>query len=229
MTSFVHGSRTDIVFGGKILSGYFNSASFSRTRDTAETTTFKKTTKTYIPGLQDNTLSLEGFVTKDLDDAEERLHDLISVPEGLVSYFPAGIENGAAGYSLWAVENSYEVNSEIGDAVKVSAEFQGSRAFQLGYVVANGSAASPSTGIAGPIGAANAEATAAIQVANVATALLYSFQDSADGTTWADVAGTSVSANLIGGYTMTAPSVRRHVRVKWTGNGTHTILLTRAN
>lgn len=235
MTSPVHGSVADLYYNGKKLSDYFKSASFSASRDTAETTTFKKSTKTYIPGLLDSTLSAEGLLHVDstatggnplnLGIEANLSAALASASPVFVSYFPAGAENGNEGYSLYCHETSLEVNSDIGDVVQVSCEFQGSDAFMRGKVVATGSPASPSSHVDGGIGVVNGRATAVVQV-TASTSLVLRIQDSADNVTYADV-GATLAASTAGSYIIERTNVRRYVRLAWTGSGTFTALLSR--
>lgn len=225
-----HGSVADLYYNGKVLSEYFRNATFSASRDSAETTTFKKTTKTYIPGLRDTTMSAEGLLDKDVEEdglgLEANLDALLSTdtPQ-FVSYFPSGAENGATGYSLYVMSTSHEVSTDIGDVAMISCEFQGDTPWMRGEVVATGSPASPSGSVDGGIGVANGRATAVAQVF-ASTSLVLKIQDSADGSTWADV-GATVSAPSAGSYSIERTGVRRYVRLAWTGSGTFTAVLSR--
>lgn len=129
MTTFVHGSKAGIRFGSsgapttKVdYSTYFNSISLPQNRDTAETTTFTKGTKTYIPGLRDATLSVEGRWNVTIDGI---LNGLLTAGEVDFDYAPGGI--GTTGTPLYSGKmflTSYEGSSDIGDVGGVSAEFQ---------------------------------------------------------------------------------------------------------
>lgn len=237
MTSPVHGSVADLYYNGKKLSTFFKSASFSQSRDTAETTTFKSTTKSYIPGLRDNTLSADGLLDTDESlsgtsgvglgaesNIQKSLESTTSTP-AFVSYFPAGAESGNDGYSLFCHSTSVQVSTDIGDAAQISVEFQGTNGTQKGKVVATGSPTSPSLDVDGGLGVASGKATAVIQV-TASTSLVFTVQDSADGTTWADLAGTTTAATP-GSYLIEKSNVRRYVRLTWTGSGTFTAVLGR--
>jgi hypothetical protein len=71
MPTFVHGKGTGVLLDEFDLSTYFNSADMSRTTDTAETTAFGSTSKSYIVGLSDGTLSLSGMFSQDADGSDE--------------------------------------------------------------------------------------------------------------------------------------------------------------
>lgn len=129
MSSFVHGSKAGFRLGTAAtpttlvdVSAYFNSISFPQSRDTAETTTFTKSTKSYVPGLRDATFSAEGRFTTAVDT---HLNALMSAGEVNFEYAPAGL--GVAGTPLYAGKlfaTSYEGSSDIGDVGAVSIEFQ---------------------------------------------------------------------------------------------------------
>lgn len=236
MTSPVHGSVADLYYNGKVLSQFFKNASFSASRDTAETTTFKKASKTYIPGLKDTTLSADGLLDDDPTQTalapgvglgiESNLQAaILSTAPAFVTYFPAGAQNGLTGYSLYAHESSLEVSSDIGDVAALSVSFQGTDAMLIGKVVATGSPTSPSLAVDGGLGAANNIATAVIQVVS-SSALSFKIQDSADNTTFADV-GVAVAAASAGSYLIERTNIRRYTRLMWTGTGTFTAVLGR--
>jgi hypothetical protein len=104
------------------LSSYVNEASMPREIETAETTTFGSSAKTYITGLTDATISISG------------LYD--SVPDGYLAgvvgqaatlsfeYGPLGSTGGYVKYSGECILTSYEVSSPVGDVVTFSADLQ---------------------------------------------------------------------------------------------------------
>ena len=65
MPTFVHGKGTGVLLDQYNLSEYFNSADVAQTIDVAETTSFTASSKSYIVGLQDATLSLSGLYSQD--------------------------------------------------------------------------------------------------------------------------------------------------------------------
>lgn len=56
-----HGRSAEIYVNGFDVSTYLNSVTLTGAADSAETSTFGGTSKSYIPGLLDGTLSLGGF------------------------------------------------------------------------------------------------------------------------------------------------------------------------
>ena len=224
MPTFTHGSECDVYGDGWYLSEYFNSAGMPQSRDTAETTTFKKKTKTYIPGLRDNTMSLEGFSDETPNHISDIMHAAMSAPQSLWTYASSGAELGNRCKSLTAFQTSFEVTSETGDANKITAEVQGSDSVMNGTVVKILEAASAgnSPGSVQSTLVTNRAGELVVHASIVTSSpLVVSLQDSANGTVWADLASTSLSFTGRGALALrTATTVRQYLRAKWTGAGT---------
>lgn len=109
------------------LSSYLDEVSFPRSIETGETTTFQDTSKTYVVGLRDSTLSLSGKYDPTADahfsavDANLAAGSISSVS---FEYGPAGSASGAIKYSGEALLTSYEVSSPVADVITFSAELQ---------------------------------------------------------------------------------------------------------
>jgi hypothetical protein len=230
-----HGSNTDVLANGYVLSEFLKSMSFSGERDAAESTTFKKKSKVYTPGLKDSSMSCEGVYDGEADAVDEVLNAaLLTSLTGLVSYIPQGREVvGNRVYSLDFIESSYEVNTEIGDVAQVSAEFTAgdSGRFTRGFVARPyGVAAAP--GNSAPIdgGAATNAGASLVVHTTVSANLVLKLQDSADGVTFADLAGSLTFANGRGSKRLVVPgTIRRYTRVLWTGTGTFLAAIDRLN
>jgi len=86
--AFLHGKGTAVVFNQSDLSSYFNDATITRTVETAETTAFGASSKTYIVGLQDGTVSLSGMFDGSAGAVDEVLQGVLGTEDGaLVSVF----------------------------------------------------------------------------------------------------------------------------------------------
>ena len=109
------GSLTD-------LSAYINEASMPREIETAETTTFGSSAKSYITGLTDATISISGL----FDSAADAVLAGIAGQSATVSfeYGPLGSTASMIKFSGEAILTSYEVSSPVGDVVTFSADFQ---------------------------------------------------------------------------------------------------------
>lgn len=125
-----HGSKAEFWLGTSAtpatvvdVSAFGNSVGVSLNRDSAETTTFKKNSKTYIPGLKDATVPFEGPFDPAID---QQMWDLFN--NGTIvnfEYYPAGKGvTGTPKFTGSAFVTSYELSSAIGDANAMTGEFQ---------------------------------------------------------------------------------------------------------
>ena len=123
--AFVHGKSADFRIdnsGGSLtdISAYCDSVDFPLTADTAEGTTFGDSSKEYIAGLKDATISVSGSWDATADGV---LAAIVGV-SGSFQYGPAGTTGGNIKYTGEAICTSYTVNAPVGDKVTFSAEFQ---------------------------------------------------------------------------------------------------------
>ena len=127
MPTFRHGKST--VFkvdnsGGTLtnISDTLTDVSFPQTVDTAETSTFGSSAKSYVVGLTDSSLSIAGNF-----DATVDAHLAGVLGQAASLSFEYGPEGSTAGYVKYTGEaylTSYEKSGAIGDVVSYSAEFQ---------------------------------------------------------------------------------------------------------
>lgn len=226
----VHGKATDFFGNGYVLSPYLNEASPSGERDMADASTFKNDSKKYVPGLKDSTFNLSGVYDGVVDAVDDILWAAFSTVIGTVwSYMPMGHEvlgNPAINFDAYTA--SYEVSSEVGDVAQISAEMnmgdQGlldrGRVYHPMAVEATGgnTASIDNTLVSTTSGAAlTVHATAS-------ATLVVKLQDSADNSTWADIATLTVSSTTGRKsqrvITPLNATIRRYTRVLWTGAGT---------
>lgn len=229
----VHGSNADVISNGYLLSTFFNSAGSAGNRDNAETTCFKQGSKSYIPGLKDSTVTCEGIFDGDPETADEILWAAIGEPgSGLMSYFPAGADNfGDMGYNIDSAESSYEISTEVGDVAQISAEFSMGEVglYDRGYLAhpLAVESASGSTTVQDNT-AATTNGGSLVVHATTATNLSVQLQDSADGTTFADIDGALTVASGRSSQRLTfTGNLRQYTRVNWSGTGTFLIVVCR--
>jgi len=121
---FAHGSRANFrLHNGSTLtdlSTYITSVGWSPEQETAETSTLGVTSKTYIPGLRDATISIEGK----FDPAADAVIEAAWGNLRAFQYQPAGPGTGNVQFSGSVILTSYEVSADMGDAGSFSAEFQ---------------------------------------------------------------------------------------------------------
>lgn len=106
------------------ISAYCDSLSLSTSIESAETTAFTKDSKTYIPGLRDQTISASGKFDATLDGY---LNGILQVASREFVYGPTGNQTpkySGNGTACGVVLTSYEISSPVGDVITFSAEFQ---------------------------------------------------------------------------------------------------------
>ena len=127
MPTFRHGKST--VFkvdnsGGSLtdISNTLTDVSFPRSVDTAETSAFGDSAKTYIVGLSDATVSVSGNYDATVD---ANLAGVLGQAATLsFEYGPEGSTSTFVKYTGECILTSYEKSGAIGDVVTYSAEFQ---------------------------------------------------------------------------------------------------------
>lgn len=109
------GSLTDI-------SNTLTDVSFPQSVDTAETSAFGASAKSYVVGLSDATLSVSGNFDATVD---AHLAAIVGKADSVsFEYGPEGSTAGFVKYTGEALLTSYEKSGAIGDVVTYSAEFQ---------------------------------------------------------------------------------------------------------
>ena len=125
MPTFAPGKSTDFAIddpGGssRNISNTLTDVSFPQTIDTAETTAFGSSNKSYIVGLKDTTISVTGLWDATVDG-------YLSGTEPASRSFifgPAGSSGGNVKYSGEAIMTNYSQGNPVGDVVTFTADFQ---------------------------------------------------------------------------------------------------------
>lgn len=235
--SVSHGSVTDFIGNGYLLSPFLTSATTTANRDTAEGTTFQKKSKVYAPGLKDGSMSLEGIWEGELNLVDDILSAALGSGDGVFTYLPQGLGTiGNLAYSLQAFETSWNVDSSVGDLNQCSADLTsgaGGVGVERGLVAhllqAEAAAGTGPTLDNGATAGATANGASLIVHTTVNAAPMNAYlQDSADGTTWADLAGTiAVPVGRSSLRLSVSGTIRRYTRVRWTGAATFTAVINR--
>lgn len=125
--AFVHGKsaafKLDNSSGSLVdYSAYLEEVSMPRSIETAETTTFGSSAKSYITGLSDATISISGK----FDSAADATLVAVLGQAATLSfeYGPAGSSAGLVKYSGECIMTSYEIGASVGDVVTASVELQ---------------------------------------------------------------------------------------------------------
>lgn len=224
--AFSHSAGTTKVYcSGRDLSEYLRETSSSGEIDTAETSTFTSTVKTFIQGQSDATFSGEGiYDAAGTVGVDAVFNAAISAKQTVFQHFPAGDAIGAIGRGGGlAPTTKYEVKSPVEDVNQISFEVQSSTGFEptithqpKGAKTGGGTATSTVDA-----GAASANGGAAyFQVFDLTggTAVVR-IQDSTDDSTYTDLALGTVVA---GGSALRVPvtgAVKRYTRATWAVTG----------
>lgn len=133
--AFVHGK--DSVFkidnsAGTLtnISTYVKDCSLAQSVDTPETSTFGNNSKTFITGLSSGTFSVSGLFDPTCNTVLAGIVGASATKS--FEYGPAGTGTGAPKFTGEAILTSYNVSSDVADAVQFSAEFQVSGAVTVG-------------------------------------------------------------------------------------------------
>ena len=126
MPTFVHGKSTDFALDdtsgtSRNISNTITSVDFPETLDTAETTAFGSSAKSYIVGLTDATISVSGIWDATVDGyiaggAEPASRSFI--------FGPAGSTVSNVKYTGEAIVTSYSISNPVGDVVTYSLDLQ---------------------------------------------------------------------------------------------------------
>lgn len=230
---FIHGKSAVILHNEYNLSAYFNDVSASRSVETAETTAFGNSAKTYITGLADGTLSLSGMFDGAANAIDQELTDVIGAAgDSVVSVSVSGVTTiGTRMYSLGGKLTSYEISAPVGDVVAASAEYQANGG--IGNAVSLAALAAittTTTGSAVDNAASSTDggfATLHITANTMNNDTVFKVQHSADNSTWVDlVTFTTVATTIITAErkeVAAASTVNRYLRAVATPAGTGSI------
>ena len=230
---FIHGKSAIVLHNDYDLSQYFNDASTSRSVDTAETSAFGSSAKTYITGLQDGTISLSGMFDGAANAIDQEMTDILGVDGGGVITIAVGgsLALGQRVISALGDLTSYEVSAPVGDVVAANAEFQVDggigNAISLHALTAE-TATGNSSSHDGTASSANGGVAQLHVTANTMNNnMVFKVQHSADNSTWADLATfTTVATTVKTAERITVASgttVNRYLRSSWTASGTGSV------
>ena len=126
MPTFVHGKGTDVYLDEFVMTPYFNSADVTLTNETAEVTSFGDSSKAYILGLADGTLSMSGLWTADTDGSDEELQAILgSASAANITIAEAGGTIGNRATIARCDEVNYAISNPVADVSTITADFQG--------------------------------------------------------------------------------------------------------
>ena len=242
MPTFRHGKGVSVFIDQYDFSTYFKDLTNSNSVETAETTAFGDSSKTYIVGLKDGGVTLAGyFESTDSVGTDQYFASVLgSTTNQKVIVAPEGHTNGARAIVLKADSTSYEVSGSIGDVVGANAEFQATSGVDHGVILSSGAAVtSTSNGTAVDNSASSANGGVAYLSVPTNTRngnITIKVQQSADNSTFTDLvtftAVTSTQKTSERVEVAAGTSVARYLRVSYTvagstGSATPTVAFAR--
>jgi hypothetical protein len=138
--AFVHGKNAYIQIDNSAgtltsLTSISNEVSYSQSIETAETSVFGTSAKTYITGQNDATISISGlFDATSASVIEGTIDALIAGTNASASlvFGPEGNGTGKKKISCETIVTSYEISASVGDVVSLSVELQRTGASTIG-------------------------------------------------------------------------------------------------
>lgn len=235
MPTFWHGRNSHVLLAQYDVSSWLNNSNFQQTMDTAETTAYGSNARSYLASFPGGTTNLAGM----FDGTAAAIDPILAGLVGATTASPLTIvpgQNAAVAvadrcFVCPAFLSSYNVSSPVNDVVSVTADLTYSARMGSGRILCNVAAAAAS--VANPnttpneadfVASSTGGFTATLHMtANTrdAGSIAIKVQDSADGTTYADVAGaptfTSVNFGVLSGQTIQfSGTVRQWLGVSFT-------------
>jgi len=124
MPTFNHGKNAVVLLDNTNLSTTLTDASVSLTADVAETSTFTASSKTYVAGLKDGTVTLSGYFETTSPDADAEFLAQLGSSGSAFSIAPIGYTRGNPTEFGNVIETSYDRSADIGSVVAVAVAFQ---------------------------------------------------------------------------------------------------------
>jgi len=125
MPTFTHGKSAAFKIddsGGTLrdISNVLTDVSVSKTADVAEVSAFSNSSKAYVAGLKDATITISGSFDATVDGYLKAIVGL----SGSFEFFPIGNSSGLPKASGEAICTSYDRTPDVGGAVTFTASFQ---------------------------------------------------------------------------------------------------------
>ena len=233
MPTFRHGKNTVVAINGFDATTWFNDATSTRTIDTAETTAFGSTAKTYIASMKDGTLSLKGMFDGTTGAVDEVFAGIIgAATDPVITVGLEGASIGTGCHMVGAIETTYEVSSPVADLVKVSADFQADGGLDSGKILQSGTISTATTTLGTAVDNTTSSTNGGVghvhSTANTRSGTTQvKIQHSSDNSTWVDlVTFTGIATTITSGERIVVASgttVNRYVRSNITTSGTGSI------
>lgn len=227
MPTFHHGKDSQVLVDEHDLSAFFNSFTVPRSADVVETSGFQTDDKTYLPGMRDGTVSLDGMWSPDVpsgdtDDVDPTILDNVfddALGSGLVVFTIAagGVTEGQPAIVGQTRQTQWDVSQSTSDIVSTSAGLQGTESMGRGVVLED----ALDTPLTADTDSASVDNTSSTENGGLAVAHIVAtdgtvtvkVQDSNDNAVWADLVTVASGVSTADGYSAVATgTVERYVR-----------------
>ena len=225
---FQHGRQSRVYVNGFDVSMYLRSVAAPVAIESTETTTLVNDFKTYIPGMADATLSVEGLWEGSQEGFARLMEDAIEDDGPSVWLVTHGRPAGSACYGLAAEETSLTLETAAADLVTFNVETQSESFREDGVVLkALGEEVGAAVGIPHDYGRATQNGAAYLQAlappdgASPVEATA-SVQHSVDAVTWVDLVTFTIPATgKLAQRVDIRTGINRFTRASWSaGSGT---------
>lgn len=229
--AFTHSKKARVYGTGIDLSVFLRGATSGGSADTAETSTLGSDDKTFLNGMIEGSLSLEGIFSasadpgNDPDEVSDTFDAALGGEDVVLNYLPTGDGFGNKVHGFKAIQNSVEVTSPSDDVVQVSGELQSNTGLKVGH-----SLHAKGEETAGTSQSTNLDNTDPTDRGGVAFLQVFDVDDpgtdeldvviqhSPDNSTWADLAVFDTFDDVGAQAIVLAEddTVDQHLRVMWT-------------
>jgi hypothetical protein len=121
--TFVQGKDVVVSLDGDDLSVYCNKVDMEREAESLDTTTFGRDSKTYVGGLKDGKVSLEGIYDSSATGPRGIIEPLLGTTVELI-YQPEGSGTGKPTKTVDVVVEKYKESTEVAGMIKWTADLQ---------------------------------------------------------------------------------------------------------
>lgn len=238
--SFRHGKNAAVLIQQYDISSFLNEVSSSQSIETADTSTFGVSAKTYVVGQNDATISFSGLFDGAAEAIAEIFESIIDndATPAITIAADGGLTLGNKAVLAEAKQTSYEVSAPVTDVVSLSGEFQVTGGLRGGVIIAANATHSESTNGVAVDGAASttlgARANLHVTANTRDASTVITVQHSADDSVYADlITFTTVGSTTVTSETATATgTVNRYLRAtttiaSGTGNITYSVSISR--
>lgn len=183
-----HGKDAKLYANGYDISAQLTSVAPDMSADVAETSGLGLASKTYVAGLKDATVALDGVFYGAAGESDEILQAALG-GAAVLNWLPQGDGFGKTCYGFDALETAYSPTTSLDDAGKFTASVQAKNAGERGVVLhALGAETTTGNGVAHDNGAATTAGGAGwLQATGATGATVIKAQHSTDNVTFVDL------------------------------------------